>query len=82
MEKIMKVLTSESGMKVVNILFLLSVLIRNSGIIMIAYLCWIFYLVFCIKKAPDKMAKVIYKVFIAFASIMLLINLYFYLKLL
>lgn len=82
MKEIMKVLTSEKGMKVVNILFFLCALIRNRGIIMVACLCWIIYLVFCIKNTPDKMTKVIYKGFIVFASIILLANIYFYLKLL
>ena len=82
MKEITKVLTSEKGMKVVNILFFLSALIRNRGIIMIAYLCWIIYLVFCVQNTSPKITKVIYKVFIAFASIMLLANFYFYLKLL
>ena len=74
-----KIITSEKVRMVINLLFLLSLLVRNSGFIMIAYLCWIIYLAFCIKFAEAKSAKVIYSIFIAFAAIMLLINLYFYL---
>ena len=82
MKSVMKILYSEKGMKIVNILFLLSVPIRNRGIIMLALLCWIVYLVFCIKNTSSKMTKTVYKGFTIFASIMILINLFFYLKLL
>jgi hypothetical protein len=81
-KSVMKILYSEKGMKIVNILFLLSVPIRNRGIIMLALLCWIVYLVFCIKNTSSQAAKTIYMIFTIFASIMLLANLCFYLKLL
>ena len=80
MKGVMKILYSEKGMKIVNILFLLSVLIRNRGIIMVAFLCWIVYLVFCIKNTSSQTPKIIYKIFTVFASTMLLVNLFFYLK--
>lgn len=82
MKSVMRILYSEQGMKIVNILFLLPMLIRNRGIIMIAFLCWIVYLVFCIKHTSSKITKAVYKAFTVFASIMLLANLCFYLKLL
>lgn len=80
MKSVMKILYSEKGMKIVNILFLLSVPIRNRGIIMLALLCWIVYLVFCIKNTSSKMTKTVYKGFTIFASILLLANLYFLFK--
>jgi hypothetical protein len=49
---------------------------------MIAFLCWIVYLVFCIKHTSSKITKAVYKAFTVFASIMLLANLCFYLNLL
>ena len=82
MKGVMSLLYSEKGMKIVNILFLLSVLIRNRGLIMIAFLCWIVYLAFCIKNTSSNTPKIVYKVFTVFASIMLLANLCVYLKLL
>ena len=82
MKGVMSLLYSEKGMKIVNILFLLSVLIRNRGLIMIAFLCWIVYLVFCIQHTSSNTTKIVYKVFTVFAYIMLLANLCVYLKLL
>ena len=81
MKKIKQVLVSENGMKIVNTLFFLSMFIRNRGIIFVAYLFWVVYLVYCIKNTSSKTAKVIYKVFIAFAAIMIFTNAYFYITL-
>ena len=44
MKEIKSILMSENGMKIVNALFLLSILIRNRGIIFAFYSCWIIYL--------------------------------------
>lgn len=77
MEKIKQALISEKGMQIVNTLFVLAVFIRNRGIISIAYIFWIAYLVFCIKRASSKISVTIYKVFIVFAAVMILANVYF-----
>ena len=44
MQKIKTFLRSEKGMRFINVLFALSLLIRRSGIGLIAYLCWGGYL--------------------------------------
>ena len=80
MEKIDKALFSEKGITIVNILFFLSLFLRNSGVIFAAYIVWIFYLMNCIKKAPSQTAKIIYSVFIVFAGVMIGLNLYFLVK--
>ena len=51
-EKIKTFLTSEKTMRAVNLLFLLSMLIPGVGIIYLAYLLWIAYLVYFIRRTP------------------------------
>jgi D-alanyl-lipoteichoic acid acyltransferase DltB (MBOAT superfamily) len=75
--KLKTLLTSDEGMKVVNLLFLLSLLIQNRGIIFIAYIVWIAYLVYCIKRTSSKSVKSIYGILIVFAAVMIAFNLYF-----
>ena len=77
MDKMKKVLFSERGMKIVNTLFFLSLIFRNVGVIFVAYSIWILYLYHCIKISPSKASKGIYSAFIAFASVMIVLNLYF-----
>lgn len=80
MSKFKKLLFSENGMKIVNVMFFLSLLIRNVGFIFIAYILWIIYLIFCIRNASSQSGKLIYKAFLGFAVIMVLLNIYFMLK--
>lgn len=77
MKKIKSILCSENGMRVVNGLFLFSLLFYKSGLILIAYIAWILYLLFCIKNTKEKGSKIIYSSFIAVAAIMIVLNLYF-----
>jgi hypothetical protein len=78
--KLKTLLTSDEGMKVVNLLFLLSALIRNRGIIFISYIMWIAYLVYCIKRTCSKSVRSIYGIFIVFAAVMIALNLYFMMR--
>jgi D-alanyl-lipoteichoic acid acyltransferase DltB (MBOAT superfamily) len=75
--KLKTLLTSDEGMKMVNLLFLLSALSRNRGIIFIAYIIWIVYLVYCIKRTSSKSVRIIYGILIVFAAVMIAFNLYF-----
>lgn len=77
MKKIREILISENGMKIVNLLFFLSAVIRNRGIIFAAYIIWIIYLVYCIKHVKTKPERIVYTVFLIYAVIMILINGYF-----
>ena len=76
MQNIKDILFSEKGMKLVNTLFILSLILYKSGLIFIAYLAWIVYLSFCIMQTKSK-GKIIYCIFIGVAIIMICINLYF-----
>ena len=77
MEKIKNALFSERGMKIVNALFFLSLLFRNSGIIYIAYIVWIAYLTYGISTTSSKVVKTVYFAVSIFATAMIVINLVF-----
>lgn len=53
-------LKSEKAMSTINLVFFLSLLIRNKGIIFIAYLLWIGYLSYCIKSTSSKVMKTVF----------------------
>ena len=80
MKNVRKNLFSEKGMTAVNALSLLSLLLRDSGIIFIAYLVWIAYLALGIKNTSSKGIRIINSVLIAFAMLMVLVNLYLLLR--
>jgi hypothetical protein len=80
MKKIKNLLFSEKGMKMVNLLFVLSAIFYRSGLLFIAYFAWIIYLLFCVKQAEAKGSKVVYSVFIGIAVIMICVNLYFLIR--
>lgn len=73
--KIKETFFSEKGMRIVNVLFLFSMFIRNRGIIFIAYSAWIVYLALGIKNTQSKPLKVTYALFIIFAATMMAVNL-------
>lgn len=75
--KIKEMLFSEKGMKVVNTLFFLSMLFYRSGLLFIAYIAWIAYLLFCFRHTESKGSKTVYAIFIGIAAIMICLNLYF-----
>lgn len=76
-EKIKTFLTSEKTMRAVNLLFLLSMLIPGAGIIYLAYLLWIAYLVYFIRRTSSRVIKIWNSILIILASGMILVNLYF-----
>ena len=80
MKKMKEILFSESGMKIVNTLFFLSVIFYRSGLLFIVYIAWIAYLAFCIKHTDSKGSKIVYSTFIGVAVIMICLNLYFLLR--
>jgi len=80
-QKIKNYLCSEKGMRFINVLFALSLLIRRSGIGLIAYLCWGVYLLYCIRCTEQKTMKIIYSILLAFAAAVIGLNIYLYLTL-
>ena len=81
MQKIKTFLRSEKGMLFINVLFALSLLIRRSGIGLIAYLCWGVYLLYCIRCTEQKTMKIMYSILLAFAAAVIGLNIYLYLTL-
>ena len=75
--KIKEVLLSDTGMKIVNVLFLAALLARNTGFILVAYSVWILYLMVGIRYAESQATKIIHTVCIAFAACMIAVNLFF-----
>lgn len=76
MRKIKEILFSENGMKVVNTLFFLAMLFYWSGLLFVAYIVWICYLVFCIRNTESRGSKVVYSVFVGLAVVMIGVSLY------
>lgn len=74
MEKVKEILLSDRGMNIINILFILSLFIKNSGVVFAFYLVWIVYLAFGIKESPSKTVKMTTSIFIIFATIMIIVN--------
>ena len=81
MKKIKNYLCSEKGMRFINVLFALSLLIRRSGIGLIAYLCWGVYLLYCIRCTEQKTMKIMYSILLAFAAAVIGLTFYLYLTL-
>ena len=81
MQKIKNYLCSEKGMRFINVLFALSLLIRRSGIGLIAYLCWGVYLLYCIRCTEQKTMKIMYSILLAFAAAVIGLNFCLYLAL-
>lgn len=75
-DKIKTALSSEKSMTVINLLFLLSLFIRNRGIIFIAYIAWIVFLICFIKKTSSRAVRAVNGIFLIFAAAMIVINLY------
>ncbi len=76
MDKLKNLLFSENGMRIVNGMFFLSLLIPHAGLIFLAYIVWIIYLTFCLKNASSRSGKMIYRGFIGIAAVMILLNIY------
>lgn len=76
MKQVRQWLFSDSGMKIVNAAFLLSLLFRNSGIIFVAYALWIIYLSFGIRRTSSRTVRAVNTAFILFAAVMISVNLW------
>lgn len=69
-------LFSKNGMKIVNILFFLSIFIRNRVFIICSFTTWLIYLMFSIKHTTSKTMKVIYHLLSIYAIIIVVLNIY------
>ncbi len=78
--KILDVICSENGMKVVNVLFFLSAVFSRNGLALLSCVVWIIWLAFCIRRTESKVVRPVYALFIGIATIAILLNLYFMLR--
>lgn len=76
MQKLIETLFSPNGMRIVNALFLLSLVFPRSGLGLLANLAWAAYLLFCVNYAEGKVSRIIYCIFLAIAVTLSGINLY------
>ena len=80
MRKILNAICSKNGMKVVNVLFFLSVAFTRSWIVFLSCAVWIVWLVFCIRRTESKVVRTVYAIFIGVATIAIVLNLYYMLQ--
>lgn len=80
LKKVWDTLFSYKGMRAVNILFILALLLPDRGLIFAAHLLWIAYLTVGLKVSPSRAVRAVYLLFLLFASAMVLANGYFLLR--
>lgn len=80
MNKAAKIFFSESGMKIINGLFLLYVFFPSRGNFYLIYLLWIAYLIFGIKTSSSRTVKIANAVFITYAVAAIIFNIYVWLN--
>ena len=76
MEKIKRYFASARGMQLVNILFLLAIIARHNGTMIVACCVWMVYLRYCIRQTSSPVAKLFFKGFMVFACVLILLNIY------
>lgn len=59
-------------MNLVNVLFWSAILLSQDLIQLIAYGCWIAYLIYCIRRSSSKIVTVVYGLFLVFADAMVI----------
>lgn len=72
-----ELLFQKKGMRLVNTLFILSMFFYKSGIICIAYVAWIVYLIGCMKRLGKGESKTLYILLTVLAAGMICVNLFF-----
>lgn len=77
MDKFKALLCSESGMRLVNLLFFFSVFIRYWPLATCAYIVWIAFLLYAGKQAESKGTKLAYTILGLYAVVVVVIILYF-----
>ena len=75
-EKIRKFMRSERGRAFVNAMFILATMVRGSGMMFMADIFWVLWLIFCIRESKTKAERVIYGYFIVVGVVLFGMNLY------
>ena len=75
-EKIRKFMRSERGRAFVNAMFILATMVRGSGMMFMADIFWVLWLIFCIRESKTKAERVIYGCFVVVSVVLFGMNLY------
>ena len=75
-EKIRKFMRSERGRAFVNSMFILATMVMGSGMMFLADIFWVVWLIFCIRESKTKAERVIYGCFVAVGVVLFGMNLY------
>ena len=75
-EKIGKFMRSERGRAFVNAMFILTTMVRGSGMMFLADIFWVVWLLFCIRESKTKAERVIYGCFVVVGVVLFGMNLY------
>ena len=75
-EKIRKFMRSERGRAFVNAMFILATMVRGSGMMFMADIFWVLWLIFCIRDSKTKAERVIYVCFVVVGVVLFGMNLY------
>ena len=75
-EKIRKFMRSERGRAFVNAMFILTTMVRGSGMMFLADIFWVVWLLFCIRESKTKAERVIYGCFVVVGVVLFGMNLY------
>lgn len=75
-EKFKKKLLSEDGMKIVNMLFILLMLIRSAVLAICVFTVWTAFLWYCVNHTKSRGMKGIYLVLMGFAVVVIGVNIY------
>ena len=77
MKKCKEWLFSETGMRVINVLFFLMMILQGGPVFgALAYGCWSLYLVGCIRRAKARWEKVVYGLLLIWAAVNLVLSLW------
>ena len=75
-EKIRKFMRSERGRAFVNAMFILATMVRGSGMMFLADVFWVVWLIFGIRESTTKAERVIFGFFVVVGAV--LFGMYFY----
>lgn len=75
-EKFRNQLFSENGMKIINVLFFLSFIFTNPFLIIGAFVVWIAFLIYSIRRTSSTVMRVVYSLLAIFAVVIVVMNVY------
>lgn len=75
-EKFKKMLFSENGMRIINVLFFLSLFLKSRIVIICTFSIWTAFLLYSRRKTESGMMKIFYLVLIIIALLVVAANVY------